>query len=156
MLTIAQKLIKWFPREDRPYLNRLVVRAGVLLATNAHVTVMLSSDLSDGDYDIDLNPLPIYADYPLEKLFDYFSNISDMMEIPIGKVVKVWDKKYQGMGVVKHVKVGDVFVSNPYWNLIEPQIKTLRSGPLRGVSHAIAGEHSEGLFIIAGITPDDK
>lgn len=153
MLTIAQKLIKWFPREDRPYLNRLVVRAGVLLATNAHVTVMLSSDLSNGDYDMDLNPLPIYAEYPLEKLYSYFSNIPTM---PESSFEEIWQQKYPGMGMVKEVRAGKTSVHPPYFNLVKDGIVSLRSGPLPGISHAIAGEHSEGLFIIAGIMPDAK
>lgn len=151
MMSVAQKLIKLFPREDRPYLNRLVVRSGVLLATNAHVTIMSSSDLPDGDYDFELSPIEVYAEFPSEQLYSYFSNL---MSMPESSFEKIWDQKYSGMHMVKEVRAGKTSVTPQYFGLIEDGLISLRSGPLLGVSQAIAGEHSEGLFIIAGVVPD--
>lgn len=156
MTTLAHRLVNLYPRNDRPYLNRLVACSGVLLATNAHASFMEQTTLADGHYSTGFEPLEVYLDYPTAKLFELFSHIQEMTEIAPNKAVKVWDKKYAGMGVVKHVKVGDVFIDKSYWNLIEPKIKTLRFGSLPGVSRAIAGEYEGGVFIIAGIIPDDK
>lgn len=78
MLSIAQDLLEFYPRDDCSYLNRIVVRAGVFIATNAHVAILGSCDLHDGHYNKDLKPLPPIENYPSEKVFEYFSKISTL------------------------------------------------------------------------------
>lgn len=140
MLSIAQDLLEFYPREDRPYLNRIVVSAGVFIATNAHVAILGSCDLVDGHYNKDLKPLPEIEDYPVDKIFEYFSKI-DRMQLGVAPTPMPDN----------HIKIGDVLVQLGYWSLFKAGYSDLKHGPCNGIRAAVSGHCNGSLFIIAGV-----
>lgn len=149
-------LINLYPANDRPELNRIVSVGGTLIATNSHVSFMSPSEYPSGQYSLSGGPLPMWEPYPLDKLFEYFSKIGDMAEVPLSAIKGEMTETHKGVRFRTRVEVGPVTVDAKYWSLVETGVTKVRAGRLGDVSHIVAGEHKHGLFLIAGVLPDDK
>ena len=103
-------LIKFYPRDDRPELNRIVSVGGTLIATHAHVTLMSSSDVPSGHYSLTGDPIPVWKAYPLDKLFSYFSDMGKLAEVPLDSVEGKMTETHKGLWFRTRVEIGEVSI----------------------------------------------